>query len=166
MNTQHPHGYRRIYPDNAPGSRNEKCDTSHVHTGSDDSGKHQSTRALPAIRPPNPYESSWESGAGDDSRHIHYHHHHHYHAYFLPPASVPNQPPVAAGVMRAFDERRTRYGCAPTCLVVSALLTGSVIALLVVAMGLALVGQMLTHPPSAPTASPTPAHVTPRPPAR
>ncbi|HEU5349915.1 MAG TPA: hypothetical protein VFU63_15005 [Ktedonobacterales bacterium] len=165
MNTHPPHGYRRIYPDDAPGSRNEKGDTSHVHTGSEDSNHRQSTRALPAIRPPNPYKSSRESGAGADSRHIHYHHHHN-HAYFLPPAPVPHQPPVAAGVVRAFDERRTRYGCAPTCLVVSALLTGGVIALLVVAMGLALVGQILALPSSAPTASPTPAYVTPTHPAR
>lgn len=166
MNIQPPHGYRRIYPGDAPGSRDQQRDTSHPHTRNGDSSKHQSTRALPAIRPPNPYESSRESGAGDDARHIHYHHYHHYHAYFLPAAPVPHQRPVAAGVMRAFDERRTRYGCAPTCLVVSALLTGGVIALLVVAMGLALVGQILALPSSAPTASPTPAYVTPTHPAR
>lgn len=165
MNTHPPHGYRRIYPDDTPGSRDRQRDASHTHARNSDSSNHQSTGTLPAIRPTNPYESSRESDAGDDARHIHYHHHH-YHAYFLPPAPVPHQPPVAAGVVRAFDERRTRYGCAPTCLVVSALLTGGVIALLVVAMGLALVGQMLTLPPSAPTASPTPAHVTPTPPVR
>lgn len=166
MTTPPTHGYRRIYPDDTPGSLDQQRDASHPHTGRDDSSNHQPTGALPAIRPPNLYESSRESGAGDDSRHIHYHHYHHYHAYFPPPASVSNQPPVAAGVVRTFDERRTRYGCAPTCLVVSALLTGGVIALLVVAMGLALVGQMLTLPPSAPTASPTSAHVTSTPPAR
>jgi hypothetical protein len=67
---------------------------------------------------------------------------------------------VTAAVGRAFDERR-RSGCAPTCLVLAALALGAVVALLVMAMGLALVGQMLTLPSSVPPALPTPPHLTP-----
>lgn len=161
MNTHPAYGYRRIYPDDSPRSRDQRDNTARADR--DTSNTRQSAGSLPIIRPANPYESSSESGKADDSPHIHVHH---YHAYFLPPSPPPHQPQVATTVGRTYDEDGTRYGCTPTCLVVLALLTGGVIALLIVAMGLTLVGQMLTVPPATPTASPTPAHITPTPPKR
>lgn len=189
MNTRPPNGYRRIYP-NAPSDSNTHSQppnvSEHAHqssrmqdhddqrhsAGGDASRKRQfatgqnsaqSTESLPALRLTNPYDSSSGSGAGGyssggDSRHVHFHY---YHAYFLPPSPTQPQPQIPASIRRTFDERRTRYGCTPTCLVVSALVIGGVIALLVVAMGLALVGQMLTLPSSVPSIPPTPPLSTP-----
>ena len=188
VNTVPPNGFRRIYPSD-PSHRTthsqpsaESANTarsSHPH-GQDNhqrrTGRHafreqntaslqnssQSGGSLPTIRPKNPHDWSRDSGGGEysssgDSRHIHFHH---YYAYFLPPSPARPQSQTAASIGRAFDERR-RNGCAPTCLVLAALALGAVIALLVMAMGLALVGQMLALPSAVPPALPTPLHLTP-----
>ncbi|HEU5349570.1 MAG TPA: hypothetical protein VFU63_13245 [Ktedonobacterales bacterium] len=190
MNTPHPNGYRRIYPSdpshpnthsqppdasaNMPQSSHPNGQDNHQHlTGShafreqNGASRQNSSHpagSLPAIRPTNPHGWSREDGSaeyshGSDSRHVHFHH---YYAYFLPPSPTRPQPQVAADIGRTFDERR-RNGCAPTCLVFAALALGAVIALLVMAMGLALVGQMLALPSSAPPVLPTPPHFTPTP---
>ncbi|HEY7341316.1 MAG TPA: hypothetical protein VH591_10575 [Ktedonobacterales bacterium] len=188
MNTVPPNGYRRIYPSD-PSHRithsqpsNETAHTaqsSHPHGRNHQqhqTGRHafreqedafrqnssQPAGARPAIRSTNPHDWSRDSGgsehsSGGDSRHIHFHH---YYAYFLPPSPTRPQPQVPTTIGRAFDERR-KNGCAPTCLVLAALALGIVIALLVMAMGLALVGQMLSLPSAVPPALPTPPHFTP-----
>ena len=190
VNTVPPNGYRRIYPSDPshlhpttptqpPHSPTNTSQPSYPHgqdnhqnrTGGHAFGKRkdaarqnssQSGRSLPATGPTNPHGWSRDSGSaefpsGCDSRHIHFHH---YYAYFLPPSPMRPQPQVTSNIGRAFDERR-RNGCAPTCLVLAALALGAVIALLVMAMGLALVGQMLALPSAVPPAVPTPLHLTP-----
>lgn len=190
MNTRPPNGYRRIYPSDPshPNTRSQPPDASantpqSSHPNGQDNHQHRTGRhafreqngasrqnssypagALPAIRPTNPHDSSRDSSGGEhssggDSRHVHFHH---YYAYLLPPSPTRPQPQVAPHIGRTFDERR-RNGCAPTCLVLAALALGAVIALLVLAMGLALVGQMLALPSSIPPALPTPPHLTPTP---
>ncbi len=192
VNTVPPNGYRRIYPSGPPHphpstpaqpphattntsqpSRPHGQDNHYPRTGRHASRKRnsasrqnrsQSGRSLPTIGPTNPHDWSRDSGSaeysvGGDSRHIHFHH---YYAYFLPPSPTRAQPQVTATIGRAFDERR-RNGCAPTCLVLVALALGAVIALLVIGMGLALVGQMLALPTSMPPTPPTSPHLTPTP---
>ena len=121
-----------------------------------------SSDALPVIRPPDPYGSSRGSHGGsnagaEDSRHIHFHH---YYAYYMPHAPQPPQPQArfSESLHHAIDDRTTRHGCTPTCLIVCALLLGGAIAVLVATIGLALVGQLLTLPAAVP---PTPPIATP-----
>ena len=188
MNTVPPNGFRRIYPSDpshrtthsqSPNESVNTAQSSHPHGRNHQqhqTGRHefreqeyasrqnssQPSEARPAIRSTNQHDWSRDSGGGEyfssgDSRHIHFHH---YYAYFLPPSPARPQSQTAASIGRAFDERR-RNGCAPTCLVLAALALGAVIALLVMAMGLALVGQMLALPSAVPPALPTPLHLTP-----
>lgn len=182
MNTVPPNGFRRIYPsDPSPRTSHSQPSNESAHPHGRNHHQHQAGRhafrdqedaprqnpsqpagAHPAIRRTNPRDWSRDSGGGEnsssgDSRHVHFHH---YYAYFLPPSPTRPQSHTAASIGRAFDERR-RNGCAPTCLVLAALALGVVIALLVMTMGLALVGQMLALPSAVPPALPTPLHLTP-----
>ena len=190
VNTRPPNGYRRIYPSDPshPNTRSQPPDAAvntpqSSHPNGPDNHQHRTGRhafreqtgasrqnsshpagSLPAIRPTNPHDWSRDSSGGEyssggDSRHVHFHF---YCANFLPPSSTRPQPQVATDIGRAYDERR-RSGCAPTCRVLAALALCAVIALLVMAMGLALVGQMLALPSSIPPALPTPPHLTPTP---